>query len=126
MRRPNISVVVPHTPQLLSVVVLVLRRPALSPVMHQHAPFVAAGCQVKVKETLQSAPMKPLVLGVSVNGGTRNGWFIVEKSIKMDDLGVPLFQETTRPPHQNKLGSMHVHVHHYSSPQEMVLNGSRY
>jgi hypothetical protein len=32
------------------------------------------------------------VLGVSINGGTPK-W--IENSIKIDDLGVPLFQETT-------------------------------
>ena len=34
--------------------------------------------------------------GVSINGGTPiAGWFLRENSIKIADLGVPLFQETT-------------------------------
>ena len=29
-------------------------------------------------------------------GGPQNGWFIVENRIKMDDLVVPPFQETSK------------------------------
>ena len=30
-----------------------------------------------------------------INGGIQNEWFIMEHPIKMGDLEVPLFQETT-------------------------------
>ena len=48
-------------------------------------------------EQLQKAdgPEKWPSMGVSINRGTPIArWFIMDNTIKMDDLGVPLFQDT--------------------------------
>ena len=42
------------------------------------------------------AAKSSIYIGGSINGGgTQNGWYIMKNLIKMDDLGVPLFQETS-------------------------------
>ena len=48
----------------------------------------------KVKEVKVRGPGQQMFvdMGVSINGGTQNGWFFVRENPSiMDDLGVPLF-----------------------------------
>ena len=62
--------------------------------------FLIPRPHVSVKNTIWASELEISAIylvhmGVSINGGIQNGWFIGENPTKMDDLGVPLFQETT-------------------------------
>ena len=55
------------------------------------------GCPRPPWEILSCSPRMGRSAGKCQLNGTQNGWFIREKNpVKIDDLGVPLFQKTTK------------------------------
>ena len=60
-------------------------------------PEAVSGILQRLSEVERCVPTFPNAMEVFPKiGAPQNGWFIMENPIKMDDLGVPLFSETSK------------------------------